>query len=218
MGNVTLVFMVRDGQSSPPGERKTGLTPTWVHLKRLSDGTNITPTPTISEIGQGQYKFTYDPETSGEAAGQIDAGSGLTAAADRYVDVVLTRERSRLVYSLPSETPGADGGLAIADGAGQVAAKITEYGTEMEPETRILVTPENKLAADTQGRVSLNLTQTIPATNTAQTVGDALNAARAQGFGKWVLSGTSLTLFAADGTTVVRTFTLDSATAPTQRS
>jgi hypothetical protein len=49
-------------------------------------------------------------------------------------------------------------------------------------------------------------------------VGDALNAARAQGFGKWVLSGTTLTLYAPDGATAVRTFTLDSATAPTQRS
>jgi hypothetical protein len=65
---------------------------------------------------------------------------------------------------------------------------------------------------------SLNLSQAIPTSNTAQTLGDALNAARAQGFGKWVLSGTTLTLYAADGTTSVRTFTLDSATAPTQRS
>ena len=65
---------------------------------------------------------------------------------------------------------------------------------------------------------SLNLGQSVPTSNTAQTVGDALNAARAQGFGKWVLSGTTLTLYAADGTTAVRTFTLDSATAPCQRS
>ena len=65
---------------------------------------------------------------------------------------------------------------------------------------------------------NLNLTQSIPTSNTAQTVGDALNAARAQGFGKWVLSGTTLTLYASDGATVVRTFTLDSATSPTQRS
>jgi hypothetical protein len=65
---------------------------------------------------------------------------------------------------------------------------------------------------------SLNLSQPVPTSNSAQTVGDALNAARAQGFGKWVLSGTSLMLYAADGTTVVRTFTLDSASAPTTRS
>lgn len=66
-------------------------------------------------------------------------------------------------------------------------------------------------------RGSLDLTQAIPTSNTAQTVGDALNAARAQGFGKWVLTGTSLAIYAADGTTIVKTLTLDSSTAPTQR-
>ena len=63
--------------------------------------------------------------------------------------------------------------------------------------------------------VSIDLTQAVPTTNTAETVGDALNAARADGFGKWKISnGTTLELFASDNLTVVRTFTLDSATSP----
>lgn len=65
--------------------------------------------------------------------------------------------------------------------------------------------------------MTLDLTQAVPTSNTAQTLGDALNAARAQGFGKWVMTGTSLVLYASDGTTVVRTFVLDSATSPTSR-
>jgi hypothetical protein len=65
--------------------------------------------------------------------------------------------------------------------------------------------------------LQIDLAQTVPTSNTAQTVGDALNAARAQGFGKWSLLGTVLTLYAGDGATVVRTFTLDSATSPTSR-
>lgn len=64
----------------------------------------------------------------------------------------------------------------------------------------------------------MSLTQAVPTSNTAQTVGDALNAARADGFGKWTLSGTTLTIYAGDGTTAVRTFTLDSSTAPTSRT
>lgn len=52
----------------------------------------------------------------------------------------------------------------------------------------------------------LDLTQAIPTSNTAQTVGDALNAARAQGFGKWTLANGTLTLYAGDNSTVVRTF------------
>lgn len=66
--------------------------------------------------------------------------------------------------------------------------------------------------------VTLSMTQVVPSSNTAQTVGDALNAARAQGFGKWAIIGTTLTLYAGNGTTVVHTFTLDSATAPTSRT
>jgi len=64
----------------------------------------------------------------------------------------------------------------------------------------------------------LDLTQTIPTSNTPQTVGDALNAARAQGFGKWVVSGKTLNLYAPDGTTIIRSFTLNSATEPTSRT
>lgn len=68
------------------------------------------------------------------------------------------------------------------------------------------------------GQVQQAMNQAVPASNAGQTVGDALNAARAQGFGKWVLSGTTLELYAADGSTIVRTFTLDSAVIPTTRS
>ena len=63
----------------------------------------------------------------------------------------------------------------------------------------------------------LDLTQAVPTSNTANTIGDCLNAARAQGFGKWTVTGTTLRLYAPDGTTVVRTFTLDSETSPSQR-
>jgi hypothetical protein len=112
------------------------------------------------------------------------------------------------------------------------------YASGQDPGTYILVTAANKLATDTTGRVllqptqngvtiptvtavttaNLNLSQAVPTSNTAQTVGDALNAARAQGFGKWQLVGTTLTLYAPDGTTPVRTFSLDSVSAPTIRT
>lgn len=65
---------------------------------------------------------------------------------------------------------------------------------------------------------TLDFTQPVPTSNTVQTVGDALNAARAQGFGKWVLSGTALTIYAGDNSTIVKTFTIDSVTNPTSRT
>ena len=66
--------------------------------------------------------------------------------------------------------------------------------------------------------MTIDLTTIIPTTNTANTVGDALNAARANGFGKWVISGTTLSIYAPDNTTVVKTFNLDSVISPTSRS
>jgi hypothetical protein len=70
---------------------------------------------------------------------------------------------------------------------------------------------------------SLNLGQVLAApaaTNGTQahTLGEALNAARGQGFGKWVLVGTTLSLYGPDGTTLWRSFALDSGSAPTSRT
>lgn len=50
------------------------------------------------------------------------------------------------------------------------------------------------------------------------TVGDALKAAWTQGRGKWALSGTTLNIYAPDGTTVLAALTLDSTTSPTSRT
>jgi hypothetical protein len=103
------------------------------------------------------------------------------------------------------------------DGSGKVLLQATQTGVTIPTVTTVTNAVTAGTVSDKTG-YSLNLAQAIPTSNTAQTVGDALNAARAQGFGRWVLSGTALTIFAADGTTPVRTFTLDSASAPTQRS
>ncbi len=68
--------------------------------------------------------------------------------------------------------------------------------------------------------MTLDLTQSIPTSNTTQTIGDALNAARAQGFGKWKVdtSAKTLTLFAADNSTAIWTFALDDINTPTTRT
>jgi len=65
---------------------------------------------------------------------------------------------------------------------------------------------------------NIDLTQTFSVSNIAQTVGDALNAARSSSFGKWVLNDRTLSLYGADNTTIVKTFTLNSSTFPTERS
>jgi hypothetical protein len=70
------------------------------------------------------------------------------------------------------------------------------------------------------GGGTLDLTQAIPLTNTANTLGDCLNAARAQGFGSWNIDVPTkiLSLYAPDKTTVVKSFQLDDLDSPTKRT
>jgi hypothetical protein len=72
------------------------------------------------------------------------------------------------------------------------------------------------------GVVNVNLSQVVPfsdvSASTTQTIGDCLSGARADAFGKWVFTGTTETIYGPDGTTVIRTFTLNDPTNPTQRT
>jgi hypothetical protein len=71
--------------------------------------------------------------------------------------------------------------------------------------------------ASVTAAVTVDMTQAVATSNTANTHGDCLNAARAGAFGKWTLSGTTYNLYAPDNSTVVKSFTLNSATTPTSR-
>lgn len=114
MASIPFTFCVRDNTSTPPGNRITGLTPSWVFLKSLATLLNVTQ-PSISEIADGQYMFFYDAEANDEAAGQIDAGSSLTNPSDRYIDVLLTKDSSRVQVALPNAGYGNAGGLNILE-------------------------------------------------------------------------------------------------------
>jgi hypothetical protein len=67
--------------------------------------------------------------------------------------------------------------------------------------------------------VELDMTQVVPRGSAAETVGDALMAARVQGGGTWEIStdGLTLTQFFSDGVTPAWSYTLNSALAPTSR-
>jgi len=60
----------------------------------------------------------------------------------------------------------------------------------------------------------------VPLTNPAQTVGDALSPARAEGFGNWSFDAPTktMTLFGADGMTPVHRFVWNDANDPTSRN
>lgn len=91
--------------------------------------------------------------------------------------------------------------------SGKISGKSSTSGVVIIPQ-----------AVTFERNVTVDLTQAVPTTNTAETVGDAFNAARAQGFGKWVISGTTLVLYANDGTTPVRSFTISPSLAAASRT
>jgi hypothetical protein len=155
MTALTYFFTVRD--STQQGKRITALTPTWVFFKNQA-GTNANLTqPTITEVGNGVYKFSYDP-TGAEAFGQVDAGSALSLEGDRYIDGVCS--------SAAPISPASASTVATATAAA------------------ILATPANLLATDTSGFVTTNdptapiaaaiLDTPLTGHNTSGTVGQSL--------------------------------------------
>lgn len=67
-------------------------------------------------------------------------------------------------------------------------------------------------------QMTLNPAQALSNTQTSGTVGEALLAARAQGIGRWKITGDQLAIYAPDNTTIIKTLTLDSTDSPTERS
>lgn len=158
-------------------------------LRWVKDGTSSATTNSPSEIDSTNAPGVYKiTMTATEAQCQVGTLAGKSSTANVSIVPITIT-----FENLPTASPASSGGLPTCG------------------------TGSNQLST-TSGKVQLDLTQAVPTSNTAETVGDALNAARAQGFGKWTISGTTLTLYANDGTTAVKTFTLDSATAPTSRS
>lgn len=106
MASLWYFFSVRDNSSTGQGTPITGLTPSWTLFNSLGTNVAITPQPSVVEVGHGMYKYSYDTEASGEAAGQIDAlGGGSTPTllpGDRYIDQFPTRESSRLLTAVNS--------------------------------------------------------------------------------------------------------------------
>lgn len=122
---ITQTITVRN--SAQGGTRLTGLAPAWVQFASLATGAALTPPAAPVEVGRGVYRVSYDAEVSGEAAGQIDVtptgttpGGATLVEADRYVDVLFTRDSSRLQTALPVPAPGQTGGLPTVNAANQV--------------------------------------------------------------------------------------------------
>lgn len=122
-------------------------------------------------------------------------------------------------YVVPSGKPYVS--LLTTDISGPLSATVSGYGVGFDPASQVLITSGNKLKTNSAGLIQMDMTQLFPTSNTAGTIGDAFNAMRANGFGKWILNtGTvppTLDLYGPNGSSIVKSFTLDSITAPTSR-
>ena len=106
--NLWYVVCARDTAGNPA----PGLTPVWMMLKKLSDNSNVTPLPAITEVANGQYKFQFDPEVSGDCTGQIDFANTGFPGFSRYVDVTLLKSDSRVDGNLDAAVSSRYDGIA----------------------------------------------------------------------------------------------------------
>jgi hypothetical protein len=192
-----------DGQSSP--RKATDVAPTPGGLQGTVNA-NLTQllgspvsTPAVAGVMPVDVQYSLgQPVLSGVARGGSASGITLGANAssvDHFYD-------NQTIF------------LATGKGAGQVRTILSSTGSTGACTVDV---PWQVVPDATSGYVfgglnlaQLNVTQMVPLSNAAHTIGDSLNAARAEGFGAWAINtaGTQLSLYAADGTTIVRSFTI----------
>lgn len=194
----------------------TALTGASVTGYRYIDGAaEAAVTGTVSEDAHGTYHLvTSAADTNGTTIGYT-----FTASTAKPVTVTLLTTAADLsdtvrlgLTSLPNAAANAANGL-LTNGTSTGQLSVAS-GVAQADVAKIRGTT----SAGAVGKVALDLTQAVGSTQTSETLGECLYAARTQTYGKWVVSGTSLTLYAANGTDVVKTLTLDSSTNPTQRA
>ncbi len=114
-------------------------------------------------------------------------------------------------FAVPGDAMALTAGAIILVSASTAAAVTSDHGAGSYITATGFAVPGSQM--------TLDLSQSVPTTNADETVGDALNAARGQGFGAWAIVGNILNLYAEDGTTVIRAFTLaPSGSAATSRT
>jgi hypothetical protein len=94
---------------SNAGAPATGLTPSIITYKKVSDGSDVASPPAVSAIGGGGYKFTATPA---EALFVVVDGGAALAAADRYKVMQITPHDADLDTPVSTRAPESGGNLA----------------------------------------------------------------------------------------------------------
>lgn len=187
---------------------------------------------TITQIYQpterSSHSFTVSPNTTNRTELIYLGAKGLTHTTPSLSASYVRAGAIRTAITLVSQTPNGSwisGGFCEIDSTNMPGI----YRIDV-PNALFVAGAESAMlqltgASQTNGavvhynmaKVQFDLSQNVPLTNTAHSIGDALNAARAQGFGKWQIVGNTMNIYAEDGITLVKSFNLDSGSYPTQR-
>ena len=190
--------------------------------------TNFSSVSSYLPLERQVESFTVSPNTSNRTELIYLGAKGLTHTTPSLSASYVRAGAIRTAITLVSQTPNGSwtsGGFCEIDSvnmpgiyridvpnalfvAGAESAMLQITGTN---QTNGAVVHYN------MAKVQFDLSQNVPLTNTAHSIGDALNAARAQGFGKWQIVGNTMNIYAEDGITLVKSFALDSGSYPTQR-
>lgn len=199
------------------GALQSGASPT-VAIYKPDNSAESSP-PSLTELGStGVYRFAYTPASAGAYTFIVSASSCLTTV---FTVQVRATERGDTYSRL-----GAPAGASIAADVAAVnaVADAIQAKTDNLPASPAAVGSQMDLV-DAPNATALEAVADAvldEEVNSASATGNSLRAsakaAWAQGFGRWVLSGTTLTLYGTDGTTAVRTFTIDDADNPTIRT
>jgi hypothetical protein len=91
------------------GVPKTGLSPTIITYKKVSDGSDVASPPAVSTIGGGGYKFAATPTEALFVV--VDGGAGLSAW-DRYKVMQITPNDAALDAQVSTRAAEAGGNVA----------------------------------------------------------------------------------------------------------
>jgi hypothetical protein len=137
---------------SNAGAPATGLAPTIGVYKKVSDATDVTPAPTVSEIGGGFYKFSATPA---EALVVRMNGGGSLAEADKYKVMQITPNDAGLDAAVSTRAPESGGNVAAIKTKtdnlpaapaieGNVQGHVADALTAYDPPTRAEATSDQE--------------------------------------------------------------------------
>jgi hypothetical protein len=100
-----MIYVVYFSQAGAPA---TGLSPTIDIYKKVSDGTDVTPAPTVMELGGGFYTYAATPAEARVV--RLSGGGGL-ADADNYKVMQITPHDGDLDAQVSSRAPESGGNI-----------------------------------------------------------------------------------------------------------